>query len=156
MNNLSQTLIDHKQFKEAIPYAQKSISIYPATGNYDNLGVALEQTGDYSGAQTAYEQALKYGEMDIVYENLSLIKMMYSSPVLAQEFFQKAVSAYPHDFKLWVYFSLFEGAEGHADSAKVYIGNAAKYGNVPSPIYNNIMNNRPFAIPLLGKTLIVQ
>lgn len=156
MNNLSQTLIDRKQFKEAVPYAQQSISIYPATGNYDNLGVALEQIGDYAGAQKAYEQALKYGEMDIVYENLSLILMMYSSPTSTEQFFQKALSAYPHDFKLWVYFSLFEGAGGHESNAKVDVTNAAKYGSVPPVIYNNIMNNQPFALPLLGKTLVVQ
>ena len=156
MNNLSQTLIDNKQYKEAIPFAQQSISIYPATGNYDNLGVALEQIGDYAGAQKAYVEALKYGEMDIVYENLSLILMMYSSPNSAEQFFQKALTAYPHDFKLWVYFSLFEGAEGHSSNAKIDITNAAKYGNVPSVIYNNIMNNQAFALPLLGKTLVVQ
>lgn len=156
MNNLSQTLIDQKRYQEAIIYAKQSINIYPVTNNFNNLGVALEQMGNYSAAQTAYEQALKYGEMDIIYENLSLILMMYSTPTSTEQFFQKAINAYPHDFKLLVYYSLFQGAQGHTDIAKTYISTATKYGNVPALIYDNIISDRPFSILLLGKTLLVK
>jgi tetratricopeptide (TPR) repeat protein len=156
MNNLSQKLIDKGDFRQAAYYAKQSVAIYPAVGNYDNLGVALEQSRDYAGAAKAYSAALKYGDMNIVYENLSLILMMYSDPASASQFFQKAIKAYPQDFRLRLYLALFEGAENQTDAAKADIQTAAKYGAVPPIIYNNIMTNQPFSIPLLGKTLLIR
>jgi tetratricopeptide (TPR) repeat protein len=156
MSNISQYLIDHGKYKEAAAYAQRSIDIYPVVSNYINLGVALEQSGDYPGAVKAYNQALKYGDVSIIYENLGLILLVYSDPATTNQFFQRAINAYPHDFRLWVYLAIFEGAKGSNKEAKVAIANAAKYGPVPPVIYNNIMNNQPFALPLLGKTLLVR
>jgi tetratricopeptide (TPR) repeat protein len=156
MNNLAQNLIDQGKFVDAAAYARQSAAIFPAVGNYDNLGVALEKAGNYQGAMHAYRQALKYGDMSIVYENLSLLNMVYSDPITAGQFFQKAIKAYLHDYKLWVYLAIYEGAEGSTSNAKVAIANAAKYGSIPPMLYSNIMNDKPFLLSLIGKTLLVR
>lgn len=155
LNNISQHLIDHQQYKGAAKYAQRSIDIYPVVSNYNNLGVSRQQSGDYPGAVQAYTQALKYNDLSVIYENLSLILIVYSDPTTAGQFLQKAITTHPHDFKLWVYTAVFEGARGNNAGAKTAITNATKYGQVPPYIYNNIMGAQPFTLPLLGKTLLI-
>jgi len=156
MMSVSQYDIDHGNYKEAITYAQNSINIYPVTANYNLLGVALEQNGDYQGAVNAYSKALKYGDLSVVYENLGLILIVYSDPTSTSQLFQKAINVYPGDFKIWLYLAIFEGANGANDKAKIAIHYAAKYGTVPAAIYNDISNDQPFSIPLLGKTLLIK
>lgn len=156
MISVAQDYIAHGNYKQAILYAQRSIDAYPVTANYNLLGVALEQSGDYQGAAKAYSHALQYGNLSVVYENLGLILLVYSDLATTSQFFQKALDIYPNDFKLWLYLSIFEGAEGSTDKAKSDIVNAAKYGTVPQVLYDNIMSDKPFPIPLLGKTILVK
>lgn len=156
MNDIAQGLTSQGKFNQAAVYAQRSIDAYPAVTNYNNLGVALQQAGDYPTAEVAYEHALKYGSLSQVYENLGQIELVYGQPPSNFQFFQKAVNAYPQDYKLWLYIAILQGAEGRTSDAKAAIANAARYGSVPQVIYYDIMNNHPFAIPILGKTLLVQ
>lgn len=156
LSNIAQELIHQGKYKEAAEYAQRSVEIYPVVSNYINLGAALQQSGDYPGAIQAYNHALKYGNLSIIYENLGLILIVYGDPTTTSQFLQKAVETYPHDFKLWVYMAVFEGSEGSSEKAKTAISTAAKYGSVPQIIYSNIMNDQPFELPLLGKTVLVR
>jgi len=156
MTNISQYYIDQGNFNEAALYAKRSIDIYPGFSNYTNLGVALQQTGDFKGAIDAYDKALKYGNVGIIYGNLALIHIVYSKPSDTEQFFKMALQEYPHDYKLWVYYAVFQGAVGSNDNAKTAIMNAAKYGNVPTAIYEGIMNHKSFSVPILGKTVLVR
>lgn len=156
MDDIAQYLDDNGKFQEAIKYAQQSIDIYPIVSNYNNLGVALQQTGNYQRAINAYDQALKYGNMAIIYENLALIHFVYSKPLATSQFLKKALQEYPHDYKLWLYYAVFEGAIGSNADAVNAITTAASYGEVPPVIYNGIMQNKPFGVPILGKTLLVR
>lgn len=156
LGNISQYLIDHGEYKKAAVYAQRSIDIYPVVSNYINLGVALEQSGDYPGAIEAYKHALKYGDLNIIYENLGLILLVYSDPVSTNQFFEKALKTYPHDHKLWLYAAILDGATGDTSKAKEAIKNAVKYGPVPQLIYLGILNDQPFTLPLLGKVVLVR
>jgi len=155
MNNISEYYINHHNYSEAEIYAKRSIDAYPVVTNYNNLGVALEQSKNYVAAVQAYSRALQYNNLSIVYENLGLILMVYSDPVTINHFFQNALKVYPHDYKLLVYSAIFEAEEGSTSSAKTDIVKATKYGSVPAYIYDNIMNNQPFVLTLLGRTLII-
>lgn len=156
MNNISEGLISMGKFKEADDYAQRSANIYPTVSNYNNIGVALQFLGNYAGATVAYNHALKYGSLSETYENLGQIELVYGMYPSNFKFFQKAINAYPQDYKLWVYISILEGIEGNNVNAKKAILTASKYGPVPAAIYLNIMNNQPFKLHLLGKTLLVE
>jgi tetratricopeptide (TPR) repeat protein len=156
MNDIAEGLTSQGKFKTAAVYAQHSADIYPTVSNYNNLGVALQQSGNYEGAMAAYNHALKYGSLSEVYENLGQIELVYGRPPSNFQFFQKAINAYPQDYKLWLYIAILEGAEGTNASAKAAIANAAKYGPIPQIIYYDIMNNHPFTLPILNKTLLVR
>ena len=156
LGNISQGLIDQHNYKEAVVYAKRSIAIYPVVSNYNNLGVALEQSGDYTGAAKAYLDALQYNNLNVIYENLGLILIMYSDPTTTSKFFQKAITIYPNDFRLRLYLAIFEDAAGNKKAAKSDIQKAAVHGDIPPYIYANIMNGQPFALQLLGKNLIIQ
>jgi len=156
MNDIAEGLTSQGNFKQAAAYAQRSANIYPAVSNYNNLGVALQQSGNYKGAEAAYNLALKYGSLSEVYENLGQIELAYGRPPSNFQFFQKAINAYPQDSKLWLYIAILDGAEGTNANAKVAIANAAKYGPIPQILYEDIMNNHPFTLPILGKTLLVR
>ncbi len=156
MNDIAQGLTSQGKFQAAAAYAQRSVDIYPAVSNYNNLGVARQQAGNYKGAEAAYNQALKYGSLSEVYENLGQIELAYGQPPSNLQFFQKAINAYPQDYKLWLYVAILYGAEGKTADAKIAIANAAKYGPLPQILYDDIMKDQPFELPLLGKTLLVR
>lgn len=156
MNNISQHYIDQHNYREAIVYAERSVNAYPTVSNYNNLGVAHEQLGEYVEAVDAYNRALRHNNLSIVYENLGLILMVYSDVNTTERLYYDGLKVYPHDFKLWVYKAIFDGARGHTQEAQADIATAAQYGTVPPYIYTNIMNNRPFTLPLLGKTLLIK
>ena len=156
LNNTAQYLIQHKDFKQAALYAQRSIDIYPVFSNYNNLGVAREQLGDYPGAILAYHRALALQEIAVVSENLGLIMLVYGKPAETAAYFKRALSYHPQNVKLLVYSALFDGTQGDHAGAKAAITAAAKYGQVPQPLYNALASGQPFALPLLGKTVVVQ
>lgn len=156
LGRVSDYYLNHRNYKQAIIYAKRSIDIYPIGTNYNNLGVGLEKTGDYLGAAQAYRNSLKYDDQSAVYENLGVILMVYADPNTTNQFLQKALSIYPNDYKLWVYQAIFEGAIGDTQAAKASIITAARYGSVPPSLYSNILNNRPFKLNLLNKTILVR
>ena len=148
MGDISQSLIREGKYDEALSYARRSVAIYPTLFNYQNLGVALQQTADYPAAINAYNHALEHGSQSTTYENLGLIALYYGSPADNDKTFQTALRAYPQNFKLWLYLAMYEDHEGHNDNAKTAITMAMKYGQVPKQISTAILNNQPFALQL--------
>jgi tetratricopeptide (TPR) repeat protein len=156
MTSIAQYLIDHGNYPEAAAYARRSIAVYPVISNYNLLGVALQQHGDYAGAAQAYTHALHYGDSSALYENLSLILTVYGQPVAASQLLHRGLALYPQDFKLWIYLAIFEGSRGSTAEAKTAIQQSVKYGSTPTLLYNSIMADQPFALPILGKTLLIR
>ncbi len=156
LNNIAQYMIQHQRYKEAVVYAQKSINMYPLLTNYQNLGVARQQLGDYPGAIDAYTEGLRHGDQASVRENLALVYAVHGNIAQTRQFFDESLSGYPNDFRLWLYKAVFEGSRGSTEEAKVAIQKAAQFGQLPKPLYDAIMSEQPFPLPLLGKTVIVR
>lgn len=151
MGEVAKGLIDEGRYREAIGYARQSAQAHPTMFGYQNLGVALQQTGDYDGAWQAYAQALHYGSQASLYENLGLAALETSGEFTSKERVLKAgLAAYPQDFKLWLFYALFEDAGGHNDGAQSAISSASQLGQIPPQLYGAIINNQPFTLPLPG------
>jgi Flp pilus assembly protein TadD len=59
MNNLGSLLIEKERYDEALPVMQKAVSLRKSVAVFhDNLGLALEHTGDIKGAAAEYRKAL--------------------------------------------------------------------------------------------------
>lgn len=156
LNNVAQHYLQQEDYSKAIEYARASVARFPVSSNYINLGVGLQQTGQYAQAFDAYDKALTYGNASIIYENLALLHIVASKPAVAAEFFSRALHEYPTNFKLWLYDAVFEGAAGNRTAAKAAVVHAAKYGDVPAAMYANIMNGTPFIVPILGTQVLVR
>jgi tetratricopeptide (TPR) repeat protein len=140
--------INDGNLAQARAYSQQSIAIYPTYTNYANLGVADMNTGMYADAVVADTYALKYGNFNIIYENLSGLALIYGNPLQTQPFITNALLRFPDDPVLWTNLALLD-YEYHDDAgARIAITNAARYGQVSSFIYGNIMANRPFMLDL--------
>ena len=155
LNNISQSYLDKGDYEKGIEYAKRSIDRFPVSSNYVNLGAGLQLLHQYPQALAAYDKALSYGESSTIYANLALIHIVASKPVVASAFFARVLHQYPHDFKLWLYDAVFEGALGNHDAAKTAITTASQYGEVPSGIYTSIMNSTPFTLPILDKKVLI-
>jgi tetratricopeptide (TPR) repeat protein len=156
LNNIAQYHLQRAQYEQAIDYARVSIARYPVGSNYINLGVGLQQTQQYTEAFVAYERALTYDNRAIIYENLALLHIVASKPAIAAAFFDRALAEYSHNFKLWIYKAVFEGARANHEGAKTAIMRATQYGEVPPQMYANIINGTPFVVPILDKQVLVQ
>lgn len=151
MGEVAKGLIDEGHYHEAISYARQSAQSHPTMFGYQNLGVALQQTGDYDGAWRAYTQALRYGNQASLYENLGLAALEAGGDFTSKEQVLKSgLAAYPQDFKLWLFYALFEDAAGHNDRAQSAITSASQLGQVPPQLSQAIMDNQPFTLPLPG------
>lgn len=148
-------LIDAGNYAEAVRYAKHSVELQPTLFNYQNLGVALQYTGDSQGAIQAYESAAKYGSQATLYENLSLLALESDDTTKANKIFEQAVAAYPSDYKIWLFYALFQASQGHNNQAQASITNASKFGQVPQQLYEAIMNNQPFALPLPNSNKVI-
>lgn len=155
LNNLAQDYLQKGEYDKAINYAQSSIASFPVSSNYINLGVGLQQTHRYAEAFIAYDHALKYGDTALIYENLALLHIVASKPAVVAQFFHTALQRYPHNFKLWLYDAVFEGALGNHEAAQTSISTAAQYGTVPPVIYQHIMTSTSFTIPILGSQVLI-
>lgn len=155
MNNIAQYMIQHQQYDQATTYVNQSITIFPGLGNYDNLGVIHQKTGSYDAAVTAYNNALKWGSMDFVYENLAQIYLSDWQNPATEAFINKAMILYPNDYKLLTYTAIIKGAEGDNAAAKGYIVRAAKYGAVPQQLHDAIVNHTPLTFQLPVKSTVI-
>jgi len=147
-NDLASSLSKQGHYQEAKGYLLRSISIYPTYFSYYNLGAISTGLGDYSGAITAYNDALKYGNAVIIYENLGELSLIYGNPTSDGQLFTNALERFPQDAKLWAYLAILEDKYNDNAKAKIYISKAASYGQVPQVLYGKIMNNQPFTLSL--------
>jgi hypothetical protein len=148
-------LIDEGDYAGAVGYARRSVELQPTLFNYQNLGVALQNTGDYAGAIQAYEAATKYGSQATLYENLGLLALESDNSAKSDQIFQQSITAYPNDFKLWLFYALFQDSQGNNNQAQTSITNAQKYGQVPQQLFEAIMHNQPFTLPLPNSSKVI-
>jgi dolichyl-phosphate-mannose-protein mannosyltransferase len=155
MNNVAEGLIEQANYPEAAVYAKRSVSIFPNVTSLNNLGVALEYEENYPGAVAAYNQALKYGNLSFIYENLAELTLVYGRASDDTRLYQVALTKYPHDSKIWLYLAILEDATGAQADAKVAVANAAKYGPIPQALFNDISDGKPFNLQLpIAKTTL--
>jgi tetratricopeptide (TPR) repeat protein len=148
---LAQAVGKQGDFTQAKAYSQHSVAIFPTYTNYNELGNDLANLGDYAGAQSAYLSALKYSSVySTALENLGELALVYGNPAANKQNILYALRILPQDFDLWVYLAILEDKSGDNADAKAAIVQAAKYGQVPSSIYDSILNDRPFAVNLLN------
>jgi tetratricopeptide (TPR) repeat protein len=145
-NTISTELIDQGKYDEASQYAQYSVNIWPTYGNYTDLGLALAASGEYPKAVQAYDNALRYGQSIITIQNLAGLTLLYGNFAQNRDFILSELKQYPENFYLWLYLAVLEDQNNDNSDAKVAVSNAAKYGQVPRVIYNNIMNDKPFTL----------
>ncbi len=136
------------KFSEARAYASRSTSIYPSYSGYNDLGLALYDLGDYSGAAQSYNLGLKLYSSSELYENLGDLTLFYGNPNTNKQVLLNALEKFPQDYKLWTYLAILEDRYNDNADAKIAITNAARYGQVSQGLYDNIMNNRPFTLNL--------
>jgi len=155
-NSIADTYINEQNFKEALPYAQDAVNIYPTALTYLNLGTSLAGIGEYPQALTAYQSGIKIFKYNVIYENMGALTLFYGTPAANQKFLVSAVDKFSGDSVLWMYLAILEDRYYSNAGAKICITYAAKFGQVPSFIYNGIMNDKPFTIYIAGKTINVK
>lgn len=156
--SLSGYLLEQDKYSEAEIYAAQSIKIFPTDINYNNLGYALGGLGNYSGAFIAYDNGLKYGNLNPLYENIGELTLVYGNRNSDKQFLLNALQLFPKDSKLWMYLAIIEESENNYSDAKNAITNATAYGQIPKVTYNSIMYTQPSMLNVsnLGKTIYIQ
>ncbi len=138
----------------ATPYAAKSVNIFPNFEGYNDLGVSLAYDGNYAGAQAAYEKAIGLAGQSSIYENLCMLSLVYGNPESNLQTFNKALSLYPEDPRIWSLGAMFADNYDNA-KAQEYEQKAVEYGGPTDAAYNAIMNNQPFKDAIFNTVITV-
>jgi hypothetical protein len=160
-NSLAGSLAEQGEFAAAEPYAKRSLAIFPSSNGYYALGAILMRQGDYNGAEAAFTSSLRYNSTSVTaldYTTISELLMIYSPPGYnVQSFYSTAFAAYPDDSTLWSGLAIYDEIHHDSNDAKANITKATSYGQVSQPVYDGIMQNRPFTVYLtdVAKTVNV-
>jgi hypothetical protein len=152
-NYVAASLILDNQFTKAKPYVQKSISIYPLSFNFLNLGIILTHEGEYSQAREEFNRSLTDGVTStntVAVGEFTLLSGSYYNNSL---FLGNALKVYPTDSNLWQDLALLDEEYNYSAKAQAAISEAMKYGNIAPGIYSEIMNNQPFTVNIEGHIL---
>lgn len=157
-NIIAAGLNSRGNFKQGKLNAQRSIAIFPTFSNYNNLGVSDEGLHTFAAAQAAFKQGLRYGDYNLLYDNLAELTLLYGSIHDNEQFLLNELEMHPHDSTLWMYLAIQEYKDNDNSKAKIAISNAATYGHVPPFIYSAVVNNQPLTIEItnLGLKVTVQ
>jgi hypothetical protein len=157
-NDIANSLNNQGHYQKAKAYELDSINIYPTYFGYYNLGVIQVELRNFPDAINAYNNALKYGNDVIIYENLAELSILYGNPTSDGQLFTNALGRFPQDVKLWTYLAIIEDKYNANAKAQTYITKAASLGPVSQFIYNKIISNQPFtlSLPDLGKRVQIQ
>jgi tetratricopeptide (TPR) repeat protein len=98
MNNLGLILLEQQQAEEALPLLVKAVELRKDTAAfYNNLGMALEHTGRFRAAATAYQDALSadaaYGRARQNLARVEAVKAFAEEPMTVDTAAQQAVPA---------------------------------------------------------------
>ena len=107
-DELTYVYYKESNYLEAKNHALRSIKIYPNVVNYTNLGVSEFLLGNYKDSEKAYVQALKLGDYNLTYHNLSSLYLIYGNPEKNVQFLKHAVKKYPKDSFLFLVLARLE------------------------------------------------
>lgn len=152
-NLIATDKLDKGELYEGIPYAQRSVSIYPQNTNYNTLGQLYFKLGEYNKAEQAFLTAIeKQGNPSLfnqIYDNTAGA-MILQSPTSGDTlvFITQSLSKYPNDPMLWLYLAAAEYKSGSLAAAQGSITKAFSLdqSNQISTVYYIIMNNKPLPI----------
>ena len=88
MNNFAWYLVNRGKYAEALPYARKSVKIYPHESHFDTLGHVYLGLKRYREAESEFQKALEISS----YNGSSLLGMAQIYETRKE--FQKAIETY--------------------------------------------------------------
>lgn len=136
------------KYSEALPYAERSIHIFPMPVNYNLLGLIYAQQGDYAKAESAYRTGLKYGDTSKLYEDSGQAAMYLNDDSNSINLLTRGVGLYPSDSLMWTYLALLYARNGDMQDATKAIKNARMTGQVSDQVYEAITTGKPLRINL--------
>jgi tetratricopeptide (TPR) repeat protein len=151
LNNVAKAYIDLNEPTKGLPYVHRSISLFPLSSNYINLGVILQKTHELTGAKQAYEHALTYVPLTITYENIAIIDLTNGNPGSdTVTFLKQALVVFPTDNRLWTYLAIQQAVNGSMADAQASLQKAIIYGPVPQALYYAFFYGQPLTVTLPG------
>lgn len=149
-DQLSNQYLTASEYDQAKPHIMRSIQFAPKYwGNWNNLGVYYEGTGQINQSIKAIFQAVDNNPNYYNgYINLASIYFHYKNPSEARVKIGKILMKYPHDPLLLVYMAIVEYKVKDTTLAKNSIAQAYKYNQSADIryIYDSIMNNQPLDV----------
>lgn len=110
-------LMKQGKLKDAYPHLIKSTELFPTVNNLTSLGVYYGNTKQFDKAKSTFEQAMKYDESVITYENYALLLFLNNDIKKTEEFATAGIQKFPQSYKLWTYLAMSAYGLGNDEEA---------------------------------------
>ncbi len=125
-NEVAYQLLSRGQLQAALVHAKKSVALFPYVTNYNVLGLVYFGLGEDNQAKAAYEQALKWGDYYLVYEDMAALSLVRGADTgIDANFVRLALTKFPDDAKLWMILAMREEQDQATGEARAAINRAA-------------------------------
>lgn len=116
-NSLAAAYIEIGKYKQAKPYIESSVKIYPYMGNTNNLAIIYLSEGNIPKTKEYLQKSITHGDSNQVYQNYSNFLINYGTTEEALKFTKTAVLKYARDPELWLNLAKLEYKSGNKKAA---------------------------------------
>ncbi len=138
------------RYDDAEKYLKKSVELNPNWAvSWNNLGVLYIRMGKPDEAKEAFKKSIQIGKLNLAYENMALLLLIYDTPEKAHKYTTDLIKIYPTNNKLWWILAYIEYKRGNLSGALAASEKA--YSISPDKnnfnLYNSLRNGSRIDIP---------
>lgn len=152
-DRLSQALALQGKFRPAVAYEQRSIELFPAYYNYENMALTMVKMGNYSGAIGMYKKSLALNYLKPTIDSAAGLATVYDNPEDAYSLINGGLSYYSGDYSLWMDMAIISSKMHHYGDVEAALTQASRMQPVDQNLAEKLLSGQPFEAKYNGKLM---
>jgi hypothetical protein len=158
-DRLAAAVANTGHLQAAVVYDEKSIQLYPAYYNYQNLALTMTKLGNYRGAVAQYRKALGFrltlanNLLHPTLDSAASLDSLYGTQADAENLIEAGLSYYPNDYNLWMDLAIVDAKAHNVEGTNHALAAAQHLGPVDDAMAYKMLTGQPFSVRYSGKLI---